>query len=78
MHSVKLIIVLIFTGLNLATGNSDWLVNFESYQPDWLVIKTVNVEPWCVCALPTQGVGGQQEVLQQQVGGVLGEVPAAD
>ena len=46
MHSVKLIIVLIFTGKNLASGNSDWLVTLESYQPNWLVIKKVNLEPW--------------------------------
>ena len=27
---------------NSTSGNSDWLVTLES----WLVIKTVNLEPW--------------------------------
>ena len=31
---------------NVASGNSDWLVTLESYQPNWLVIKKVNLEPW--------------------------------
>ena len=31
---------------NLASGNDDWLVNLESYQPNGLVIKKVHLEPW--------------------------------
>ena len=44
IHSAALI-SLIFTGKNVASGNSDWLVTLESYQPNWLVIKKVNLEP---------------------------------
>ena len=51
IQNVKIIhlaalISLIFTGKKLASGNSDWLVALESYQPNWLVIKKVNFEPW--------------------------------
>ena len=46
MHSVKLIIVLIFTRKNLASGNS---VVLESYLLHWLVIKKVYLEP---CSYP--------------------------
>ena len=50
MNSVALIICLFCTGKNVASGNSDWLVTSETYQPHWLVIKKVNLEP---CSHPT-------------------------
>lgn len=43
MHSVALVIYIIFTEKNFGQWHFEWLVTSEIYQPHWLVIKKVNL-----------------------------------